>query len=449
LCSLCIVAVIAGPGAESAAVTAPMADPIQHVVVIVQENRSFDNLFQGYPGANSRNFGYDSEGNKILLHEASLATTYDLDHSHTGFETEWRSGKMNGFDLEKNSGTTIADPAYAYAPYAEVKPYWDMAREFALADEMFQSNEGPSFPAHQFLIAGQSGHFSKTDPQPLDPRSLGPLAMSENIGALGLTSAAGCDSAAEGGKVQTIDQNLFQNKQPSSEAPGAKVAPCVNYDTILDELVAKGRTWSYYTPSYGTLWDAPDAISHIRYKPALWKNVKVPETSIFADIAGGKLASLSYVIPRAIYSDHANVTSNRGPDWVATVVNAIGTSAYWKHTVVIVVWDDWGGWYDHVTPTILSAYGDGFRVPALVISPYAKQGYVSHQRRDFGSILRLVENHFALPSLGQNDAYNEAFGDCLDFSKPPRAFVPIATAGGMTPAILQRLGPDSSPVDSD
>jgi len=448
LCLFTLVAVTAGPITAPAA-AAVTVDPIQHVVVIVQENRSFDNLFHGYPGANSRNFGYDSKGNKVLLHEAPLATAYDLDHSHAGFETEWNTGQMNGFDLEKNSGAPIADPAYAYVPYADVKPYWDMAHEFVLADQMFQSNEGPSFPAHQFLIAGQSGHFSKTDPQPLDPRSLGPLAMAENIDAFGLTSAAGCDSAAQGGKVQTIDQNLFENKQPSSEESGKQIAPCVNYDTILDELVAKGRTWSYYTPSYGTLWDAPDAISHIRYKPALWKNVKVPETSIFADIAGGKLASLSYVIPRAIYSDHAGITTNRGPDWVATVVNAIGTSAYWKNTVVIVVWDDWGGWYDHVPPTILSAYGDGFRVPALVISPYAKQGYVSHQRRDFGAILRLVENHFALPSLGQDDAYNDAFSDSLDFSKPPRTFVPIVTTGGLTPAMLQRLGPDSTPVDSD
>ena len=425
---------------------AAAASPIAHIVVIVQENRSVDDLFNGYPGADTRSFGYDSHGNKIALHVASLATTYDLDHSHAGFETEWRGGKLDGFDLEKNSGTSIADPAYAYAPYAEVKPYWDLAREFVLSDELFQTNEGPSFPAHQFLIAGQSGHFSKTNPQPLDARDLGPLAMSENIGGKALSSQAGCDSAAQGGKVQTIDQSLADDPQPSSESGSPKVSPCANYATILDELDAKGLSWKYYTPSYGILWDAPDAISHIRYKPALWANVTVPETSVFADIAGGRLPSLSYVIPRAIYSDHANVTTNRGPDWVATVVNALGTSGYWKNTIVVVTWDDWGGWYDHVAPPILSAYSDGFRVPALVISPYAKAAYVSHRQRDFGAILRLVEATFALPSLHESDAYNGDFADCFDFTKPPRPYVPVA-AGGMTPGALLRLGPDSTPLD--
>jgi phospholipase C len=349
------------------------ATPITHIVVVVQENRSFDNLFNGYPGANSRRYGFDSKGDKVVLHVASLATKYDLDHSHGGFETEWADGKLDGFNLEKSSGMSFPDNAYGYAPYAQVKPYWDLATEFTLNDEFFQTNEGPSFPAHQFLIAGQSGHFSKTDPQPLDGRDLGPLAMAENIGGKALSSQAGCDSAAAGAKDQTIDQSLTDNPQPSSETGSPTVAPCVNYTTILDELDTKGLSWKYYVPTYGVLWDAPDAISHIRYKPALWANVVVPETSVFADIALGKLAAVSYVIPRASLSDHADVTTTGGPEWVATVVNAIGESAYWKNTVVVVTWDDWGGWYDHVAPRILTAYSDGFRVPALVIAPYAKK----------------------------------------------------------------------------
>jgi len=435
--------------APAAAATTP--DPIQHVVVIVQENRTFDNLFNGYPGANSRNYGYDSKGNKVYLQPEPLGLPYDLDHSHTGFETEWAKGKMNGFDLEGHSPTTVADPAYTYVPEAQVKPYWDIAAEFALADNMFQSNEGPSFPAHQFLIAGQSGHFSQSNPNPLDGRNLGPLGMSENIAApKGAAQQGGCDAAALGYKVQTINQDLLENRQPSSEKNDPKVLPCVNYATILDELEAKKLTWSYYTPSYGVLWDAPDAISHIRYVPARWKNVKVPETSILDDIALGKLANVSYVIPRGLNSDHpGNANATGGPDWVATVLNAIGTSPYWKNTIVVVTWDDWGGFYDHVPPTILSSYSTGLRVPALLISPYAKQGYVSHTRRDFGSILRVIENHFGVASLGQDDSYNEAFGDCQDFTKPPRAFVPIQTLSGATPAMYRHLRPDASPVDDD
>jgi phospholipase C len=431
-----------------AAARSAEATPITHIVIVVQENRTFDNLFNGYPGANSRRYGFDSKGAKIVLHPAGLATKYDLDHSHAGFETEWADGKLDGFDLEKSSGMSFADNAYGYVPYDEVKPYWDLAAEFTLSDEFFQTNEGPSFPAHQFLIAGQSGHFSKTNPQPLDGRDLGPLAMAENIGDLAVSSQAGCDSAAAGAKVRTIDQSLVDDPQPSTETGSPLVSPCVNYATILDELDAKGLTWNYYVPTYGVLWDAPDAISHIRYKPALWKNVVVPETSVFADIALGKLAAVSYVIPRATLSDHADITTNGGPDWVASVVNAVGESAYWKNTIVVVTWDDWGGWYDHVAPPIRTAYSDGFRVPALVISPYAKKSYVSHTERDFGAILHLIETNFGLPSLGESDRYNDSFADCFDFGKPARPYVPIA-ANGMTPALLLRLPPETTPIDSD
>jgi phospholipase C len=418
-----------------------------HIIVIVQENRTFDNLFNGYPGANSRNYGYDSQGKIVRLREVSLATTYDLDHSHTGFETEWADGKMNGFDKVRTSGvgSKKADLAYTYAPYSEVKPYWDLAEQFALADGLFQTNEGPSFPAHQYLIAGQSGHFSAANPDPLDPADRGPFAMSENIPAP-KANQAGCDAALAGYRDQTIDLSLRANPQPSNEnAP--VVRPCVNYATILDELDAKSLTWHYYTPSYGTLWDAPDAIGHIRFRAGLWANVKVPETTIFSDIALHQLANVSYVIPRGSLSDHPGGTTALGPDWVASVVNAVGQSSYWHDTAVIVTWDDWGGFYDHVPPTVRNAYNDGFRVPALIISPYSKRGYVSHVHRDFGSILRFIEANFKLPSLGESDEYNDDLSDCFDFLRPPHPYIPVITAAGFDAKTLQRLPPDSSPVD--
>jgi len=420
-----------------------------HVIIIVQENRTFDDLFNGYPGANTRRYGYDSTGKIVPLVRRSLKTNYDLDHSHTGFETEWNGGKLDGFNKERTSGAGAKQPdlAYSYAPYSEVKPLWDLAHEFALADEFFQTNEGPSFPAHQYLIAGQSGHFATANPDPLKPADLGPLAMSENIATRKGANAAGCDSALAGYLEQTIDLSLQTDPQPSRElAP--KVAPCANYATILDELRARSFSWRYYTPSYGVLWDAPDAIAHIRFRPA-WFNVKVPETSIFDDIALHQLPNVSYVIPRGSLSDHPGGTSAHGPDWVASVANAVGESSYWPDTEIIVTWDDWGGFYDHVQPTIHNAYSDGFRVPAIVISPYARSGYVSYKRRDFGSILRSVETNFGLPSLAQSDAYNDDLSDCLDFSKPARQYRPISTAAGINATTLRRLPPDSRPVDDE
>ncbi len=418
-----------------------------HVIVIVQENRTFDNLFNGFPGADSQDYGYDSAGNVVPLRVVSLQTTYDLDHSHRGFETEWAAGKMNGFDKVRTSGVGSNQPdlAYTHAPYREVKPYWDLARQFVLADALFQTNEGPSFPAHQYLIAGQSGHFALAAPNPLDSADLGPLAMSENVAAPA-KNAAGCDSALAGFRDRTIDLSLRANPQPSTEkAP--TVLPCANYRTILDELGANSLTWHYYTPSYGTLWDAPDAIAHIRFRAGAWANVKVPETTIFTDLALHKLASVSYVIPRGSLSDHPGGTTTFGPDWVASIVNAVAESSYWANTTIIVTWDDWGGFYDHVRPTVLNAYNDGFRVPALIISAYAKHGYVSHQQRDFGSILRFIETNFGLPSLGESDAYNDDLSDCFDFLQSPRPFAPIATAAGFDAKTLERLPPDSRPVD--
>jgi len=215
----------------------------------------------------------------------------------------------------------------------------------------------------------------------------------------------------------------------------------------LDELAQAGLTWRYYTPSYGILWDAPDAIAHVRFEPAKWANVRVPETSIFDDLALHTLANVSYVIPRGTLSDHPGGTTVFGPDWVAAVVNAVGESSYWNDTAIIVTWDDWGGFYDHVPPTIRNAYTDGFRVPGLIISPYAKRNYVSHEHRDFGAILRFVEANFGLASLGETDAYNDDLADCFNFTGAPRAYVPIVTAAGFDAATLRRLPSDSRPVD--
>jgi phospholipase C len=165
---------------------------------------------------------------------------------------------------------------------------------------------------------------------------------------------------------------------------------------------------------------------------------------------------MSWVTPDFRSSDHETYgiggqqqayRTDLGPQWVATVVNALGRSSYWKNTVVIVVWDDWGGWYDHVRPPQLDAMGLGFRVPMLVISPYAKHGYVSHRQYEFGSILKFVEEVFALPSLGTTDARADDLSDCFDFTKPPRSYAPIATA--LSVADFIAMPPSDAPPDDD
>jgi len=142
-------------------------------------------------------------------------------------------------------------------------------------------------------------------------------------------------------------------------------------------------------------------------------------------IANGQLAQVTWVIPDGRASDHPALNDGSGPSWVASVVNAIGNSGYWANTAILITWDDWGGFYDHVAPPILNSYEYGFRVPLIVVSPYAKKGYVSHTMHDFGSLLRFTEETFHLPSLGYADSRADDLSDCFDFSQTPTKFQPF------------------------
>src|SRR5215469_11284868 len=138
------------------------------------------------------------------------------------------------------------------------------------------------------------------------------------------------------------------------------------------------------TPLAGSIWTGPNAIEHIRTGPA-WANVVINQKQVFSDVTAGELPQVSWVIPAGQASDHAGINNGSGPSWVASIVNAIGTSKYWSDTAIFITWDEWGGWYDHVAPQIYDSYEYGFRVPLIVVSPYAKAGYVSHVIHDFGS----------------------------------------------------------------
>ena len=198
---------------------------------------------------------------------------------------------------------------------------------------------------------------------------------------------------------------------------------------------ADSVSWKYYTPALtlgqsGALWNAFDVIAPVRNGPEWGTNVTWPETNIFSDISGGTLPAVSWVIPDAVNSDHPGYSSDTGPSWVATVVNAIGESSYWNTTAVIVVWDDWGGFFDPVAPAKLDKQGGpGFRVGMLVISPYARlnqssgPGYVSQTTYGFGSILRFVEDAFLQSQrLGTTDASSNSIADMFNFNQPPRSF---------------------------
>jgi len=391
------------------------ANKISHIVIIVQENRSFDNLFQGLPGADTRSSGYVSSGAKVKLVPVSLAAQWDLAHSSAAFfeacdgqgQFPGTKCKMDGFDKESvtchihgQPRCPNRHPQYAYVPRSETKPYFDMAGQYVVADKMFTSNfDGSSFVSHQYIIAAQASAS-------VDVPFGGPW---------------GCGGGG-GDKINTVTQQRTM---------GPPISPCFDNQTLGDELDAAGISWKYYTASLGgdgDLWNAYQAIKHIRYGKDWKKKIVSPQTRFFDDVNAGKLPAVSWVTPTCGNSDHAACDSKTGPAWVASLVNAIGESSYWKSSAVFVFWDDYGGWYDHVGPKLLDYDGLGFRVPLLVISPYAKKGYVSHVRYEHGSLLRFVEDRFGLAALSASDARaTSPQADCFDFAQSPRPFQPIGS----------------------
>ncbi|MGZ3496873.1 MAG: alkaline phosphatase family protein [Vulcanimicrobiaceae bacterium] len=384
---------------------------IRHVVVIIQENRSVDNFFHGFPGADTVDVGMSHHG-PVPLHPVDLDYPADVDHQHKAFLQEYDGGKMDGWDTVDTLPRQPRDYPYAYVPRRQIEPYWDMASQYTFADRTFQSNTGPSFPAHLYLISGQAD-FVANNPNHQETTRF----------------AWGCDSP--------LNATVTVINAAGVEVPGPY--PCLDFPTLADTSLSQGATWRYYAPSIdslGNIWSAFDAIRHVRYSP-LWGNVVSPETQVLADAKRGDLPSITWIVPTAQNSDHTfplattgrdiTVKGAYGPDWVASVVNAIGKGPLWNSTAIFVVWDDWGGWYDHVAPPQIDRMGLGFRVPLIIISPWVKHHYISHVQHEFGSIVKFSELAFDLPSLHTTDDRADAFRDCFDFTKPPARFHPIAT----------------------
>ncbi|MBV8364789.1 MAG: hypothetical protein JO193_09510 [Candidatus Eremiobacteraeota bacterium] len=422
-----------GGGGSSSPGSVPPApqtqSPIQHIVVIIQENRSFDNLFSGFPGANSATSGTAHDGRTVQLHSVNLEDGNDLGHSRRDFLYSYNHGAMNGFDLNVSFPRNVPDYAFAYVNRAEVAPYWAMASAYGLADNLFQSNTGASFVAHQYLIAGQSNMtidlpLSGNPPQVVIPW--------------------GCDSPPGSYMLQFDAQGQVVNGPP----------PCYSYTSMGDELDHLGVSWKAYAPAFtgpgedlGVLWSAYDAIKDIRYGPDWSSKVISPETKVLTDIASGNLSTVTWVTPDYLNSDHGRAGSKTGPQWVTSIVNAIGQSPYWPTTAVFIVWDDWGGWYDHVAPPQLDFEGLGFRVPMIVVSPYAKKHYVSHVQHEFGSILHYIESTLRIPSLGATDVRADDLSDFFNYTQPPSSFTPFATTLRASDFLKRR--PSMKPPDDE
>ncbi len=425
---------------------------IQHVVVIFQENRTPDNLFHDSVlisrGADIASSGVNSHGKTIPLSQIDLGTTgsnpqnYDLGHEHSDFISMYDDGKMDGADLISCGVTcrTHPNPQFKYVKPSDVQPYFALAEQYTFGDRMFQTNQGPSFPAHQFIISGTSA-----------PATTSNLFAAENPNGI----PAGC--------IAPLTERILLIDPTGSETTVPPIYPCFEHPTLPDLLDTKGASWRYYVNSVGFIWTAPDAIEHICQPQTIngqltctgpdWiKNVTIPSRQVLQDIANGQLPQVSWIMPDGDSSDHAGISTGTGPSWVASIVNAIGTSPYWANTAIIITWDDWGGWYDHVAPKVIddgvswgSGYVYGFRVPLIVVSPYAKAAYISHTTHDFGSILKFIEVTFNLPSLGYADALADDLSDCFKLTQVPIPFQKITAPLDAAHFINDK----SPPIDPD
>jgi phospholipase C len=386
---------------------------IQHIVIIVQENRSFNDLFYGFPGAKTVKYGYDKSGDKITLRPIGLETTWDIVHDYYDFLQSCNGTgsypgtdcQMNGFDGEQwgcGGSCPGPNPPYAYVPHSETKPYFYLGKHYVLADQMYASNvDASSFISHQYIVAGQASSAVNYP-----------------------SSSWGC----EGGSGDEI-ATLSQERQYGSSIP-----MCFNNNTLGAEMDTAGLSWAYYASSVdgdGGIWSAYQNIAPIYNGPDWSKDVISPQTNFFSDVSNGKLRSLSWVTPTCANSDHAGCGAKTGPAWVASLVNAIGESQYWNNTAIFIFWDDYGGWYDPEPPAMLDYDGLGMRIPMLVVSAYAKKGHVSHTHYEHGSILKFVEETFGLPALAASDKRATAPDDAFDFNKPPRAFETVPSEHGI------------------
>jgi len=389
-----------GDGASDAAVV-PI--PIKHVVVVVKENHTFDNYFGSFPGAEGTTTASTARG-VIPVKEAPDKTPRDMCHEHTCALTDWNSGQLNGWDAVSGSTSNGDDLAYSQYLEKDIPNYWQYARKFVLGDHFFANVLGPSFPGHMFTVAAQAGWaFNNPNTQIYWPYW-------------------GCDQA-KSTRVPTEDQQSCKESD---------VFPCFNIPAIPDVL-PQGVDWKFYGSNFyllPELWSMFDAVDSIRNGPG-WSKV-VTADQFQTDINNKTLPPVTWLVNQDFSDEHPNIGGVcQGENWTVDHINMIMQSEYWKDTAILFTMDDFGGWYDHVAPprqygcNPAEPYGLGFRLPLLVISPYARPGFVFKEVSEQASIAHFIERVFGstktlhdLDPAAQDAQANDLF-NAFDFTQTP------------------------------
>jgi phospholipase C len=385
---------------------------IQHIVFLIKENRTFDHYFGTFPGADGATTAINSSGKRVPLTKAPDELPYDLGHSWRDAITAIDGGRMSKFDQVGMGDVDGIQLPYTQFHEADIPNYFAYARNFVLADRMFSSMAGPSFPNHLYTVAAQTGGVLDNPlPNASTPaRETWGCDSDENL-TVPVELGTEEESEQEGGR---------KHESEHDDARVTTVPPCFDFQTLADSLEAARVSWKYYAPPkghYGYQWSTLDAIRHIRNSP-LWNQRVAPDTQFASDARNGRLPAVTWLVTGDA-SEHPPHSTCAGENWTVQQLNAIMQGPDWNSTVVFLTWDDFGGFYDHVPPPSLDVHSLGPRVPLLIISPYARKGYVSHTQYEFSSFLRFAELRFKLRALGDRDSQANSMIDSFDFTQNP------------------------------
>lgn len=365
--------------------------PIEHFLVLMQENHTFDNYFGMYPGVEGIPEGtcipvdpFDKTNTECVepFHIGDRPID-DLDHSESTFNLQYNKGLMNGFVYALNERNQNGALSMGYYDDRDLPYYWNLVEEYVLFDHMFSSDHGGSFANHMFWVSGQQG---------------GPRVTTEGY-----------------------DDIL----------------------TIFDRLQERGISWKFYVQNYddGINYRTSDQIIGNRSSQVIWvpilnmaRFLDDPELSshivdlkeYFTDLENGTLPAVAYIAPAGA-SEHPPGSIRSGQKFVKSLIQALMRSSSWDSSAFMVMYDDWGGWYDHVVPPQVDEFGYGMRVPAFMVSAYAKRGHIESTVLDFTSIMKFIEENWDLEPLAERDANANNFLTAFDFSAPPRepVFLPF------------------------
>ena len=388
------------------------ATPIRYVVVIVKENHTFDNYFMGFPGATSATTGKSSSGATVTRPQApSHDLAGDLPHSNTAAIADYNAGKMNGWDKQVPGEPTRP---YVYYSEAQIPNYWKYARTFALFDQFFSTTAGPTSPGHFAIMAGQAPFLD--NPYCTDGTT---------------TCSAGCISPSALSKVDSLDLKTCKITARSS---------CFDIPTVVDVL-PPGVSWrAYGTGTQPNISSPFSAIKKLGGDAAVRAAHFRDMTHLFQDLAADDLANFMQV---DIYSgpneasEHPPAYPCGGENYTVQIVNALMKSPHWKEMAIVITWDDFGGFFDSVKPTVQTCgtagqfVNTGFRLPALVLSPYARQAVI-HTKTEQVSVTRLVEELLGGSRISSIDpsAHDGTVGSMLgafDFTQAPRPPLVLTT----------------------